>query len=224
MSTATSEPSTRRLSLPGPRSAISQRPGPSAAQMTWSRCRGGACSRRRPRAPLRGDAEGLGRFVEGDDEVVVAAAADDLQPAAAARRRVELDVGGGLRRPLPCRRRLVRPLAPLQPSLPWPPSIVSRPPPPIRCRRRGRRRSTLRLLAADQGVVEGRAFEALEAEEPVVAVAEGAVRGEGDPDAAALAARRRRSRRRRCRPCRGRRPCGRSRSRRGPGRRCRGRR
>ena len=32
------------------------------------------------------DAEGLGRFVEGDDEVVAAAAADDLQAGAAAGR------------------------------------------------------------------------------------------------------------------------------------------
>ena len=46
---------------------------------------------------------------------------------------------------------------------------------------------TLALLVADQGVVEGRAFEALEAEEPVVAVAAGLVLGQRDPDAAARA-------------------------------------
>ena len=54
---------------------------------------------------LRGDAEGLGRFVEGDDELVAAAAADHLQAGAAAGRRVELDVGASPSAALPCRRR-----------------------------------------------------------------------------------------------------------------------
>src|SRR6476620_322469 len=44
------------------------------------------------------DAEGLGRFVVGDDELVRADATDHLQPGAAARGRVELDVGAALRR------------------------------------------------------------------------------------------------------------------------------
>ena len=227
-STAASEPSTRRLSLPGPRSAISQRAGPSAGQIDLLRVAAGgppAAGADRDR-PWRAVTPKLVRFgvVEGDGEVVGAGAADDLQPAAAAGSRVEADVGGALRRRFRARRRrraLGRPGSGRCPgrrsarrarrrrrivSLPGPPSITF-------------------AAVADQRVVEGRAFDALEAEEPVVAVAAGLVLGERDPDAA-------------CRlpaadvgreggdvaACRGRRPCGRSRSRRGPGRSCRGRR
>ena len=92
--------------------------GPSAGQETWVGLLPGGCSRGRSRAPCAAVTPKVSvAGVEGDDEVVAAAAADDLQAAAAARRRVELDVGGGFRRPLPCRRRSVRPLAPSQPSL-----------------------------------------------------------------------------------------------------------
>ena len=66
---------------------------------------------------------------------------------------------------------IVRPLAPLQPSLPL--AAVER----VEAAAAdegvvaGAAVDHVGLLVADQGVVEGRAFDALEAEEPVVAVA-----------------------------------------------------
>ena len=78
-------PSTRRLSLPGPRSAISQRAGPLLGQETWFATLGGRVQPRADRQALGGaDAEGFGRFVVGDGEFVTAGATDDLQAGAAA--------------------------------------------------------------------------------------------------------------------------------------------
>ncbi len=71
-------------SLPGPRSAISQRAGPSdrAADLVGVAGRMYAAFAGRE-ASRRGDAEAPARFVVGDGEVVGASAADELQAGAA---------------------------------------------------------------------------------------------------------------------------------------------
>src|ERR1044072_6309365 len=133
--------------------------------------RGGAVAAGADRDAVAGaDAEGRSHLVEGDDELVVAGAADDREPGAAAAGAVELDVGGGLRRrflaagggaPLGARA-AVYALAADQ--LVDPAGAADRV-------AAGAAVDHVRFRAADQGVAEGRAFDALEAEEPVVAIA-----------------------------------------------------
>ncbi len=79
-------------------------------------------------------------------------------------------------------------MAPLQPSLPWPPSIVSRPPAPLILSSPSPPCDQVRALVADQRVAEGRAFDVLEPEQLVVAVAARFVVLQRDPDAGPLAA------------------------------------
>ena len=79
--TSSSEPSTRKLSLPGPRSAISQRAGPLAGQIAAEALPGACESRGRSRSPWRPDAEGLGHFVVGDKELVAAPPPISCRPA-----------------------------------------------------------------------------------------------------------------------------------------------
>ncbi len=172
-STAASEPSTRRLSLPGPRSAISQRAGPfdRAERLLRvaagrSAASGAECdrpwSRRRRRSPIP---------VEGDRrDMVGAAAADDLQAAAAAADPVEFDVGAGLRR----RFGAAGDGAPLRPATAVAALTAVEFVAAAATSKRvvaGTAIDRVGLLVADQRVGEGRAFDALEAEEPVVAVA-----------------------------------------------------
>ena len=115
------------------------------------------------------------------------AAADDLQPGPATRRGVELDVGRGFRRPFlaagggPSLGALaaVAALATVDRVAPAAAGqlVVARP-----------AVDPVGAPVADQGVAEGRPFDALEAEQLVVAVAVGTVRRQRGPDAGALAA------------------------------------
>ncbi len=191
--TASSEPWTRSLSAPGPRSAISQRPGPPAGQETVVLCLArtlsvaGGKTQPGPAAsePDRGDAEGARGFVEGDPEVVAAAAADDLQAGAATRARVEFYVGGAPRRFFLAAgdRGALRTFAAVAAlaavervgSAAAGQMVVA-----------GPAVDHVALAVAEQGVAEGGAFDALEAEQLVVAVAVGAVLGQRGPDAGAV--------------------------------------
>src|SRR5689334_8370488 len=115
--------------------------------------------------------------------MVGAPAADDLQTPAAAWRRVEFDVSGGFQlsfgpagngapfRPVA----LVASLTAAQfvAAAAAAQDVVARSPV-----------DRVRLAVADEDVVEGGALEALEAEEPVVAVAAGLVLRKGSLDAA----------------------------------------
>ena len=103
------------------------------------------------------------------------AAADDLQPGAAAEGWVELDVGRGFRRPFFAAGGGA-PFGADAAVAPWPPLIWSGPPPPMRRSSPAPPSIAFGALVADQGVAEGGAFEVLEAEELVVAVAAGFVR------------------------------------------------
>src|ERR1700761_8009677 len=123
-------------------------------------------------------------FGVGDGELVGPAAADDLQATAARRVGVEGHVGGaGRGRFLAAgdQRRAalaaVGALAAVQGVAPAAADdrVVAR-----------AAVDHVRLRVADQRVVEGRAFDRLEAEEPVVAVAERLVLRQRDPDAAPL--------------------------------------
>jgi hypothetical protein len=165
--------------LPGPRSAISQR----AAFARGERRRGA-------------DREGVGgggdfrfaflrfAFRVGDGEVVTAVASDDLQAAAARRVGVERHVGGADRgRFLAAgdqRRAALAAVGAL--------ATVQRVAPTAADDRvvAGPADDHVRVLVADQRVAEGGAFDRLEAEEPVVAVAESLVIRQRDPDAAAF--------------------------------------
>ena len=170
---------------------VGHQPPPGAVGRAGHRRRAvrGVPAARADRHPLfRGDAEGLAGVVVGDDELVAATAADDLQASAAAGRRVEFHVSARFRRLFLAARGgpAFRPLATVAPL-----AAVDRVAAAAAAEVIVARASVdrVRLRAADQGVPEGRAFEALEAEELVVAVAVGAVLAQRDPDAAALAAR-----------------------------------
>ena len=214
-------------------SAISQRAGPSERARSPDRECPAGCDAAGHRPPLepcrRSDGEGVSvRFVEGDREVV--RARRPRQPASRRLRRTGLasscDVGRG-RGAARSGPQEVMPIGPAPGnwSLPWPPSSASRP-----HRRRGggrspgRRRSRWRRHAADQGVGEGRAFQALEAEavgrdrrrRRVWALSDAQTPRSRPPPPTAVANEAMSPLRR------ARRPCGRSRSRRGPRLRCRG--
>ena len=76
------------------------------------------------------------------------------------------------------------PFAPWHPSTPWPPSSWSAPPPPRIVSSPAATVDFVAALVADQGVLEGRALDALEAEEPVVTVAARFVLSQRHPDTA----------------------------------------
>ena len=194
-----SEPSTRSLSLPGPRSAISQRPGPSAGQETWFATPGG---RLQP-APIASPPAALtpkvlGRLVEGDGELVAAGAADDLQAAPAARRGIELDVGRAFRRPFLAAGdgAPLGALAAVGPLAAVDAVAAAAADQPVVA---GAAVDHVVAPVADQGVAEGRAFDRLEAEQLVVAVADRRGACAARPRRRRPCRRRRRSRRRRCR-------------------------
>ena len=180
---------------------------------------------RSDRDPLgRADAEGVRGFVEGDrGEDVVAAAADDLQPSPAPLGAVELHVGGGLRRSFLAAGGGVALGALAGVAALAADQFVGAAAADERVVA-GAAVDPVVAFVADQRVAEGRAFDVLDPEEPVVAVAARLALGEVDPDAGALAAGDvgREGGDVVLRP--GRRPCGRSRSRRARGRSCRGRR
>ena len=171
--------------MPGPRSAVSQRAGPLKKQS--ARVGVGVGAAGADRDPfLGGDAEQVGGRVEADGEVVGPAEADQLEPAAPAPGGVDFDVGGGVEllflaagdgAPLgPFA--AVGPLAAVQfvVAAAADDRVVA-----------GAAVDHVGLLVADQDVVEGRPFDALEAVEAVVAVAAGVVFGQRDLDAAVLA-------------------------------------
>src|SRR6185503_8041292 len=123
-------------------------------------------------------------------EVVGSGAADDLHPAAAVRGLVDLHVGAaprrrfgaaGVRPPLRAPT-AVGPLAAVERVVPAGADQVIVPGPAV---------DLVRPAVADQRVAEGRAFEVLEAEELVVAVAAGTVLRQRGPDPGPLAARHR---------------------------------